>query len=59
MVLWDCKFPFDLDVMNRLEKVLMPLSGYMLNRHTISLDHLMLHFHWYLIVQGQLCRVSA
>ena len=46
MVLGDCKFPFDLDVMNRLGKVLMPLSGYMLNRHTTSLGHLMLHFHW-------------
>ena len=42
MVLWDCNFPFDFDVMNRLGKVLMPLSGYLLNRHTTSLGHLML-----------------
>ena len=40
MVLWDCNFSFDLDVMNRLGKVPMPLSGYMLNRHTTSLGHL-------------------
>ena len=45
MVLWDYNFPFYLDVMNRLGKVLLPLSGNMLNRHTISLGHLMSHFH--------------
>ena len=27
-MLWDCNFPFDSDVMNRLGKLLMPLSGY-------------------------------
>ena len=51
MMLWDCNFPFDSDVMNRLGKLLM-LSSH----HYPRLPYVIFSL---VIVQGQLCKVIA